>query len=387
MNLRNSPIVPIGLLASSIAVSCACARPIDAPQYQIETFGQWKAFEPIPLYSLLINPAGVPQAPQADPAYAAYTNDELIARLPIEGTRSLRDDTGRIVPNPFAAEWQRRIYSGEFVAEELERAVERSQLVFASPQCVEGQMYYARVRTPSWLSLHDIDVFIRDVEVDGQWVGSKVVTDTLGDEYREPSAPGKQNGVHAIGFLPKGTTKIVLRARIATARNSSGANRFGWVRDFTVPIQMVAPAAPQRSNSPSITREVQEHMPLRAAIEFRDGVPELSVYFESRRPQDGIVQSGALADTMVSAYIEVLRDGKVIDDGGIHDPNEVDLCFDPTERFSGEVANAALDPEQWGRYELRVTGAHPSYLSLWHRTRYWTGTYNVPLADALKSAE
>lgn len=121
----------------------------------------------------------------------------------------------------------------------------------------------------------------------GGMVGSSVVTDTLGHEHREPSAPGKQSGVHAIGFLPKGATKIVVLAPVATARTASGASCFGWVRDFAVPIQMAAPAAPHRANSPDITREAQEHTPLRAAIDVRDAAPELSVNFESNRLQDG----------------------------------------------------------------------------------------------------
>lgn len=57
------------------------------------------------------------------------------------------------------------------------------------------------------------------------------------------------------------------------------------------------------------------------------------------------VQTGELADIMVSACLEVLLDGKAIDDGSIHDPDEVDICIDGAERFSGEVAIAALDPK------------------------------------------
>lgn len=370
--------------ATALAFAPAHAGPIDQPQYQIETFGQWNSLKPIPLYTISAH-RDVIEPAEADPAYAAYTNNELIDRLPLAGTERWRDDSGARQTDPFAAEWQRRIYLGEFFAEELQRAADRCRIVFVAPQCVEGEMYYARVRSPLWLAAHDIDVFITGVEVEGAPVKSSEVK--LSPEAWDSN---HDQAVRALGVLPKGTTAVTVRVRVATIQHTRSTNApkpFGWVHDFTVPVQMLDASKPRGVNAPEITREVQECLPLRGSVAMRGDTPSLRLKYDGNRSQDGIVQTGELARTMVAARVEVLRDGVVIHMAGMHDANEIDFNQDPAASLEGEVAHAVLDPEQWGRYTLRVTGDHPGYLSMWHRTQYWTGTYTVPLTDVLKPAE
>lgn len=376
MHLRRITRFASSLIAATILCTLSHACPIEHPEYQVETFAQWvKLHRHACLEGLHDSDEwAIPLASEL--AHIELDNSELITKLPRDESRS----------GPYAAEWRRRIYRGDFSDEDLERAITRCTTVFIAPQCVTGQVLYGSFVKPCWLPWHSVSMGIVQITADGQSLGSDALMFPFKDNW-EMFDRHKQ----PMGVLPAGTTAITVRLFVSTSKIPLDAGvwpkHFDWFHDFTVPIQMLDSAKPRGVNSPEITDQVKKHFPLRASVSrfWRDmQPPTLLIWFDGDRPKDGIAQTGELARTMVCAQVEVLRDGEVIEVAVAHDQTEPDSWLAWDGVLEGEVAQAALDPEQWGRYTLRLTGIHPGFLSSWHRTQYWTGTYTVPFTELME---
>lgn len=320
--------------------------------------------------------------PQSDPAWAQRSNEEIITALPRAGEEHTQNaSTRRWEPLPIVEEWHCRVLHAKFTREELARAIDQSRMIAVPPQYTEGERLCIAVKVPWWLPRRFVRVAIVSMQVNGATLGPETVVRNPWDDEPDPIEPALN-----LGILPAGTTQVSFRVTYKVPPDSASP-AVDWSHDYTIPITRVDSSDPQPVNNPQLTDLIRTHLPLTARRQVFNVGPAVCIELSGTRPQSGLMQTGELARTIVYPKVEILRDGEVIESGQAYDVDEA-LRSDTSAMWAkGEICDAVLDPERCKRFALRVTGVRPEYLSMWHRTHYWTGTYTVPLADVLEPAE
>lgn len=305
---------------------------------------------------------------------SALTLDELIARLPDTYFEYQHDAEGNIELNPYAVEFERRLQGGaELEDDQWVRALEAAGVLRSRSLWPAEVPFTVGVGLPSWLHDTSISIF----PMDRQW--ARVELGALDHQgCGHTSIPLLMAAsARVLGPIEEGEHELAFRVVLSDGKNWSGM--------LTRRVAVVARAeeALRSDDAPAIGEALRSAL----RVEFH--------WFGQQRPFMDVswnfepMPAEIPEDLAFGLAVEVLQHGEVREEASglvsIDDPlRPFSLILEGSRILAGGAYIPMTRPADLDGWTIRVRGDARASLTEWHTNSYWSGAFEMPLAEALQ---
>lgn len=320
----------------------------------------------------------------------------LLERVPKAGCEWRYDRVNQTgIEDPFSAELARRLAAGASLSDQQWRYVlVKSGAIIVRDKWPSEYPLAISMTVPRWLGLTQIRARPRLKSLRSAQAGELLwsFSGTM------PAIRKRQAKYQSIGFLPRHVTSLVFDVTVERGKRSpfqedSPPPGVLWQGELKFPVSTVAtineavPGASDRDLDEAVRQSIGA-----GVRTWHDAGEQISTVYVVVDPDTN--RFPALARTGLSLRIEVLHNGKLVEEGLLvasrldqlaltNSVSTASLRFYASRNLRMIPPTVVSDSEQSMAWTLRISGVSDHALLLWDAEVRWDGTIMMPIAEAV----